>query len=67
MRIVLLSLLLACSSSFAAVQLNPYTRTWEGNICMTSAGWAYVPFQPVGSTCSIMTPRGPMTGFIANQ
>lgn len=51
----------------SAVRYNQYTGYWEGNVCMTPWGWAYVPFQPIGTYCIIPTPNGPLTGMIVDD
>ena len=49
------------------VRYNQYTGYWEGNVCMTPWGWSYVPFQPIGTYCHIITPNGPLTGMIIDD
>lgn len=61
----ILALLLSLNV-FALVRFNPNTGLWEGNICMTNLGWAYVEFQPIGSVCFVETPQGRIIGRIVN-
>lgn len=49
-------------NAFAAVRFNQYTGLWEGNICMTRMGWAYVDFRPIGSYCSVNGYHGQIIG-----
>lgn len=55
------------STADAAVRYNQYTGYWEGNICMTPWGWGYVQWQPIGTYCTIYTPKGPVIGMIIND
>jgi hypothetical protein len=68
MRILVIMLLLLGSVlSHAAVRWNPHYRVWEGNVCMNSAGWQIVEWQPLGSLCIINLPGlRPMQGIIVN-
>lgn len=48
----------------ANVYYNPYNGLWYGNVCQTSIGWQFVPYQLVGSTC--YSPMWGSFGYISN-
>lgn len=65
---ILIVLFLSIEQAHSAVRYNPYTGFWEGNICMNSLGWAFVPWQPIGSLCMFQHPSGRVyQGVIINQ
>lgn len=63
-RLLSIILLLLTIPAMAAVQRDPRTGIWIGNICQTPMGWQVVPWQPVGSVC--FSPGWNAYGFIAN-
>ena len=58
--------LLFATSAHSAVRWNPYIGLWEGNVCMNSGGWQIVPWQPVGSMCTMIWGGMPVRGVIVN-
>lgn len=53
-------------NAISEVRYNPVSGLWEGNVCMTQYGWAFVNYQPIGSICTVHTPAGPVKGRIVN-
>lgn len=65
---ILLTTFIVVQPTHSAVRYNSYTGFWEGNICMSSFGWGFVPFQPIGSLCYFQANNGRIyQGIIINQ
>jgi len=56
------------NSAYSALRWNPNLRAFEGNICANQYVWTYVPWQPIGTFCTIRLPNGFLQqGIIINQ
>lgn len=64
--LIFVGFITAASSVGAAVRWNHLIGLWEGNVCMNNAGWQIIPWQPVGSMCTMIVGGMPMRGVVVN-